>query len=420
MVKIVPKENFEFNPKQEKGAKILADPDKTRVLFRGGSRSGKTFLFVYAIIVRALKCKSKHLLTRFRFRHAKQSLWYETIPDVFSTCFPGMDYYENKSDWFIELKNGSQLWLGGVDEKERTEKILGNEYSTIFFNEVSQIKWNAVILALTRLAEKTDLVNKAYFDCNPPSIHHWSYKIWFEGKDPKTNAPLKDKKRYASIQMNPTDNTANLADDYIEGTLKNLTGADKQRFLEGKYVKDIAGALWSGKYINKYRVEECPPLRRKAIAIDPAVTSKEDSDETGIIAGGRGVDGDGYVTDDLSGKYSPAGWARKVINLYHEGEYDVIVAETNNGGDMVEHTLRSIDPTVNFKQVKASRGKIIRAEPVQGMYEQGKIHHVDELPGLETQMTTWDTSQEDSPDRVDGLVWLLTELMFGQSIGISN
>ena len=155
---------------------------------------------------------------------------------------------------------------------------------------------------------------------------------------------------------------------------------------------------------------------RVVVAIDPAVSTSEDADETGIIVAGRDANGHGYVLADASGRYAPAEWARVAIAAYGAHQADRIVAEINNGGEMVEATLRMIDPNVPFGAVRAARGKVARAEPVAALYEQGRIHHLGAFPQLEDQMCAF-TSDFDrtaagySPDRVDALVWAFTELL---------
>jgi predicted phage terminase large subunit-like protein len=153
---------------------------------------------------------------------------------------------------------------------------------------------------------------------------------------------------------------------------------------------------------------------RIVIGVDPAMTSKASSDETGIVICAKGVDGCGYVLEDLSCRLSPEGWARRIVNAYHEFECDRVVAEVNNGGDLVETVLRTIDAKISYTAVRASRGKRLRAEPLVSWYEQGKIFHVKAFPELEEQMCNYNPmAYDDSPDRLDALVWALTELMLG-------
>lgn len=142
----------------------------THVMAYGGSRSGKTFGFVRGVLVRAFAHKSRHAMLRYRFNHIKASIIYDTLPKVMELCFPGVAEHcrLDKTDWFLTLPNGSEVWFGGLDDKERTEKILGQEYATIYLNECSQIPWASRNMAMTRLAQNTPLRLKAYYDCNPP------------------------------------------------------------------------------------------------------------------------------------------------------------------------------------------------------------------------------------------------------------
>jgi phage terminase large subunit-like protein len=184
-------------------------------------------------------------------------------------------------------------------------------------------------------------------------------------------------------------------------------------------LEDIPGALWHRQQLEDCRIDpkSVPALKRVIVAIDPAVTTGESADETGIIVAGRGMDGKGYVLADLSGKLSPDGWARTAIGAYKSWSADRIVAEVNNGGDLVEATLRAVDPSVAFQKVRASRGKIVRAEPIAALYEQGRIYHAGHLDQLEDQQCTFtpDKIADHSPDRVDACVWALSELFLNDS-----
>lgn len=177
---------------------------------------------------------------------------------------------------------------------------------------------------------------------------------------------------------------------------------------------DQPGALWTRQVLqqNRKNKQDIPDMKRIVVAIDPAVKAVSSSDETGIIVAGLGVDGHGYILEDLSGRYRPSDWAQKALGAYYKYGADRIVAEVNQGGDMVEHTLRTIDPDVAYKSVHATRGKVVRAEPVAALDEQGKIHHVGLLTQLEDQMCGFNENvSRHSPDRVDARVWAITELM---------
>jgi PBSX family phage terminase large subunit len=402
---------MKYTTKQLESSLLMSGQAKFILLY-GGSRSGKTFIIIHNIFLRALKEPgSRHLIVRFAFNHAKQSLWYDTIPKVLSLCFPGLKPIFNKSDWFIELNNGSQIWLGGLDDKERTEKVLGNEYATIFINEASQVSYQSYTTVLTRLAQKTTLVNRVYVDCNPPSTQHWIYKLFIEHKNPESNELLNGE-LFSHIRMNPDDNIQNLPEDYIESVLNTLSHRQQKRFRYGEFVDDVEGALWSYDLIDKYRVDKAPELKTIVVAIDPSGTATQTSDEAGIVCSGIDFLGHGYVLDDISGIYTPNQWATYAIRNLLKWEGNYIVAEVNQGWDMVKTIIHNIDSRHKVVSVHASRGKVARAEPVVALYERGFIHHVGLLPKLEDQMTSWDARENKiSPGRIDALVYGLSDLM---------
>lgn len=213
------------------------------------------------------------------------------------------------------------------------------------------------------------------------------------------------------------ENAANLAPAFLTTITGKYEGTRIGRQeLDGELLEDVVGALWSHAVLDGDRAKTAPVLKRVVVAIDPAVTSGEDADETGIVVAGIAEDGDAYVLEDLSGRYQPHEWAQKAIKAYKKHTADRIVAEVNNGGEMVKATLRAVDPRVPVKSVRASRGKVVRAEPVSALYEKRRVHHVGPLPTLEDQMCSFTTDFDRkragySPDRVDALVWALSELM---------
>lgn len=211
------------------------------------------------------------------------------------------------------------------------------------------------------------------------------------------------------------ENRANLAPSTLAQLERKYAGTRLGRQeLDAVVLDDVPGALWNHDLIDKFRVRKHPDLVRIGVAIDPSTTSEEDSAETGIIVGGVGEDGHGYILDDLSLRGTPAEWAIEAHVGFNKYEADRMIAEANQGGDMIEQTLRSVlekgERMPPYKKVHASRGKLTRAEPVSALYEQGQVHHVGSFAELEDQMCTW-VPGETSPDRMDALVWLLTELM---------
>ena len=209
------------------------------------------------------------------------------------------------------------------------------------------------------------------------------------------------------------DNRAHLSTGFFSRIISRYEGTRLGRQeLNAEVLEDVEGALWSNALIEAARVRKAPDMERIVVAIDPATTSGENADETGIVVAGRGVDGDAYVLRDLSCRMTSNGWGNRAVNAYREFHADRIVAEVNNGGDLVEDVIRTVDRHVSYKAVHASRGKVVRAEPISALYEQKRVHHVGVFPELETQMCSFVPDNLDgSPDRVDALVWALTELM---------
>lgn len=420
---------MKLTAKQNEANEILAS-DAQHILLEGGSRSGKTFLAVRAIVTRALKAaRSRHAIVRFRFKHCKESIGMDTLPKVMAVCFPQVPYEINKSDWFLTLPNGSEIWLGGLDDKERTEKILGKEYATLYLNEVSQIAWASVGIAITRLAQKCvykingverTLSLKMYYDMNPPSKTHWGYVLFHDLKDPDTKKPLKDPHNYARIRLNPYDNQENLLPEYLK-SLENLPERLRKRFLRGEYADSVAGALWNSEMIEKWRdvTDSLPDMQRVIVAIDPSGSGDEDNsanDEIGIIVAGLGIDGNAYVLEDLTCKAGPKVWGNIGATAFDRHQADRIVAETNYGGEMVRFVMQTARPGIPFKKLTASRGKAVRAEPISALTEQGKIRFAGNFPALEDELCSFTTNGyvgTNSPNRGDAFVWAMSELFPG-------
>lgn len=439
-----------LTPKQREANRLLAGPARN-IMLRGGSRSGKTFLLVRAIIQRAINAPgSRHAIFRFRFNHAKTSIWADTLPKVLKLCFPTLRARFDKTDFYLELPNGSQIWIGGLDDKERVEKILGQEYATLYFNESSQIPWNSIEMAMSRLAQLVKLAKeiaaaakrkylalKAYFDCNPPSKLHWSFALFRLKIKPGTKEALPDPHNYVEMKINPDDNRENLPEEYFE-VLDGMSAAKRLRFKDGEWASEVNGALWALEDrrieavrhedgavtpaqnipgIDKHRVAAAPEMRRIVVSVDPSGTKGDGTgDDIGIVVAGLGIDGRAYILQDGTCQMSPEGWGRRAVDLYHRYEADRILGERNYGGDMVRFTVATADKKAAFKEVVASRGKVVRAEPISALYEQGKVSHVGTFPDLEDQMCNFTSSGyvgEGSPDRADALVWALTELMLG-------
>lgn len=417
---------FELTPRQTAATRLLGSGQRHSLLV-GGARSGKTFTLVRAVAVRAIKAAgSRHAILRLHGNAARASVSLDTLPKVFRLCFPGVAITEKRQDGFFVLPNGSEIWIGGLDDKDRVEKILGQEYSTLYFNECSQIPYQSILVARTRLAQKIDgLSQRAYYDLNPSGTGHWTYREFIEGKDPISGAPLAAHDAFAHMFLNPRDNEANLSSEYL-AELAALPERQRRRFLEGLYVAEIDGALWTLDLLERCRAETeqytpgDPRIGRIVVGVDPSGASKpedERSDEIGIVVAGKIDGGRAVVLEDGTVKDGPAGWGKRVAQLAEKWGADMIIAERNFGGAMVESTIRVADPHARVKVITASRGKWVRAEPVSALYEEGKVVHAGRFAAMEDQMTNFSTSGyqgSKSPDRADALVWALTELMLGE------
>ncbi|MBS1050487.1 phage terminase large subunit [Gluconobacter japonicus] len=418
-----------LNPAQAEANRLLGSP-ATHILLRGGSRSGKTFLLVRAIVIRAVKAPgSRHGIFRHRFNALKATVINDTFKKVMRLCFPDLPYTLNQTDWYVRFPNGSEILFHGLDSSDRTEKILGLEFATVYMNEASQISYAARNMLLTRLAQRTGLAPKEYIDANPPTTSHWLYGVFERKVEPKSGQPLPNPEAYATMQINPDANRDNLTPEYL-AFLEGLPEKERQRFLHGNYQTAIEGALWTldrikrdAQVTNANREEILSRMQRIVVSVDPSGCAGEEdkrSDEIGISVCGLDRDGVGRVLADLTGRMGPAQWAKAALDALDLWKADRIVAEKNFGGAMVENTIRAVRPTAPVKLVTASRGKAARAEPVAALYEQGKVVHHGRFPDLEDQMCQFSAAGyqgSKSPDRADALVWGLTELMLEKQIG---
>lgn len=424
---------FRLTERQRAAIDVLAGVATWLMLF-GGGRSGKTFIIIRSIVMRALKAPgSRHLCVRFRFKHIKASIVLDTFPKVMRLCFPEIHYDLSKTDWYAKLPGGSEIWFAGLDDKDRMEKILGMEFATIYVNEASQVAWAGVQLLLTRLAQKVmqvlpgrveqALKLRFLFDCNPPSKAHWAFKVFKQKLDPETKEPLAVPDNYASLQMNPRDNAENLSPEYMEA-MKGLSGRMKRRFVDGEFAEATPNALFDEGVIDAWRVDQGDPLPdfvRVVVSVDPSGASDDeqnaDNDEIGIVVDALGIDGRAYLLEDLTVKGGPSTWGRVAVQAYVRHKADIVVGEGNFGGGMVRSTVQvaatAAGVRVPFKMVTASRGKIQRAEPFSALYEEGKVRHVGIFAKLEDEMCAFSTggyTGPRSPNRADAHIWALAEL----------
>jgi phage terminase large subunit-like protein len=299
----------------------------------------------------------------------------------------------------VTWKNGAQATTFSADEPDQ---IRGPEHDTGWGDEVA--KW--------RYEESWDNLQ-------------FGLRI---GSDPRciaTTTPKPTKLVRAlvrdadtSITKGSTDeNRGNLAQKFIKAIYRKYAGTRLGRQeLDAQLLEDAPGALWKREQIDRFRVRKHPDLVRVVVAIDPSVSATAEGAETGIIVAGLGVDGDGYcLADGTLPQPTPNQWGTSAVSLFHLHRADRVLGEVNNGGDLVESNVRAIDPNVPFSQVRASRGKVVRAEPIANLAEKGRIHNVGSFGALEDELCQWEQGSGKSPNRLDAYVWAFTELMLGQT-----
>jgi len=412
--------------KQQEAIPILKKFNE--VMLAGGSRAGKTYLIIYMFLYRAIQCPCRHLVVRRYGRDVKEAIWYDTLPKVLSNEFPP-GFSEacefNNKHLFIRVPNTegsfSEIWFGGLDAGRSTERILGKEYAGIFINEASEFMYETVNTVATRLAEKTKVKNVLIYDMNPPGRTHWSYHKFIEHKEPVSRQDLKTENGF--FRMNPQDNLDNLPKSYLD-FLEDLPPKAKQRFLEGEFTDESEDAIWKSawvyanksKYKNFEELKAGEQLTQVAIGVDPAISATDHSDLTGIVVVARDVGGHYHVIKDGSIRATPERWAQRVISFADLYKVNYVVIETNQGGDMCRQTLKNAGYTGKVVDVRASVGKHARAEPIAVLYELGKVHHLNtiDLLALEEEMVSYVPDLvKKSPDRMDALVWAITQMNEG-------
>ena len=434
-----------LNEDQIPAEKILKDPLAYFILLFGATGGGKTFLIAKNVLDRAeAAAGSRHLVLRSTAIDCKSIVFNQTFKDVVNAKYwnPNLgeqtawDFMREKLDittepMCIKLPNGSQIDFKGLDNNN-IDRILGSDYSTIFISEASLIEDYTLISTLeTRLRQRVMTINgkplrmKFIMDCNPPSKRHWTYPVFYEGLNYDTRQPHDDQRAYQAYKIETVANRENLADGYVDRLTSAYKGdyIRRKRFLEGMWYDEVENPLFSGNDIQRNRLSPVMPdhielenFIRIIVAVDPAITSHKGSDETGIIVLGEDEDHEFHVLDDLSGKYQPAEWGAVAINALKLWRGNEIIAERNQGGDMVAATISTIDRNVKITTIHASRGKDIRAEGASTAMKNGRIHMRGNFQQLEDQLVEFEIGfnrrkKGYSPDRLDGFVHGINHLL---------
>jgi len=262
----------------------------------------------------------------------------------------------------MTLPNGSEIWVGGLDDKDRVEKILGNEYSTVYFNEISQIAYDGIEVGLTRLAEKSKLTNRAYYDCNPPSPLHWAHKLFIEGINPKDGEPVKNPGMYAHMLMNPDDNRDNLPEGYIENVLDNLSARQRKRFRYGEWVK-AEGVIYEA-FTDAHIIpcQDLPQIERYVVGLDFGLNMA-------AVLIGRAGDNI-YVIDDM-GAYNATASAFS-YEMDSRWDYDIAYCDPA-GGERIQEIAygdkanNSVDPGIDYINAAIESGRFFVCEQAHGV-----------------------------------------------------
>lgn len=430
--------DFTLTSKQIDALRVMTDKRARHTLLLGGSRSGKTLLATRALILRALTYpRSRHLMLRLYRSTAEKYLWKQTLKDTVKKCFNGINFQFNNSRMIMTCPNESSIWVGGLEEGDGGDGLLGSDWNTILFDEANEMLPEGMQKARTRLSLKSYsadnrklCINRTFATVNPTYRTHHLYKTYVQKHDIFRDLPMEDEVSalYNWFRINPVDNMANLSPEYLI-ELRSLSDANRKRFLEGEWSEESKDALFKINDINRARIRTQAEVGainfdKIVVGVDPAVTSGAKADWTGIVVCGwtrpkqtdRRSSGQYYILDDRSVKGTAEEWAQAVYDAYTHWKADLIVGEANNGGDLVEMNIRSVSRVAPYKKVWASRGKAVRAQPVVAVCERGELHVAVSLPELEGEMIGWSPeSGEPSPNRLDAMVWGISELMGGAS-----
>ena len=436
------RKEFIPNAKQQQLNQLVwHDPYVENLLAFGPSRSGKSAIITAMIINRAMSYPgTKHAIFRLTMRSCRSHLFNGTFPDIMKMLYPdlwewmGKNGNINKAESWVEFPNTSKIHFEGLDPNN-IDKVLGAQYATAWVNECNEVQDYDIIQQLaSRLADTAPLVdlntNKPVldadgkvqklrplmiYDCNPDVKTDWDYLCFVEKRHPITGKPFKPEtlRKWRRVFLPRQENDHNLAKGYGDSLEDRYDGSPEMasRFLEGRWRDDNPDALFR-KSMFKYRDRPQDDfLLRIIVAVDPAGSNGNNSDSTGICVVGLGMDGCAYILEDASIKGTPEQWAKRVGELYDSYGADLVVAEKNYGGQMVEHTIRTYRRNMPVKMVTATKGKRVRAEPVAMAYHKDKVFHTDTFKELESQMCAYKSDTKKSPDRMDALVWGVSEVL---------
>jgi phage terminase large subunit-like protein len=376
---------------------------KRYTILTGGRGSGKSYHVAYFLLWLIHEPGHVVLFTRYTLVSAGISIMPEFLEKI--ELLNKLDEFHITKDEIIHKVSGSRIIFKGIktssgNQTANLKSIQG--VTTFILDEAEELTDYDSFEKIDLSIRQQGITNRVVLVMNPSNKSHWVF----------TNYINANRDDVTHIHTTYMDNLANLSESFLEQAerTRQTNPIRYKHIFGGEWLDESEGILWNRMIINQARTDTYT-AKRIVIGVDPATTATMDSDETGIIVGCIDDNGNGYVLEDLSGRYSPSQWGALVGSAYTRWNADCIVAEKNQGGDMVETILRQHHKTARVKLVSATKGKAVRAEPIYGLYEQGKVYHVGQFPILEHQMITFNPESGQSPDRVDALVWLFTDLM---------
>lgn len=386
------------------------------LLLTGGRGSGKSFALTLALALQLRHPGHRILFTRYTLASAADSI----IPEFEEKlALLGLAHEFEKTGANIRHReSGSEILFRGIKTSSgnQTAKLKSLHGITVWvLDEADEMPDEDEFEKIDLSVRSATRPNRIVLAFNPPHVGHWLYsRFWAPHGLEDGFCGVAGGVRF--VHTDYRTNCANLSSQLVAG-LDAMEQANNPRWRHvalGYWAREVTGALWREAMFRRCRPDQVPSLRRVVVAVDPAATASADSDETGIIAAGIDYAGKVWVLDDATLRASPLGWATAALSALKRHNGDRIVAEVNNGGDMVEATIRQADQSAPYRAVHASRGKLVRAEPVAALYEQGRVSHVYGLGKLEAELITYSgRAGERSPNRLDALVWAVTELTSG-------
>lgn len=389
----------------QKQTEFIQSPAKRKII-RAGRRGGKTVGVSIFAVENFLA--GKRILYAAPTQEQVDRFWVSVTRALQEPIDAGV-FYKNETKHIIEMSNTEQriraktAWNADSLRGDYADVLIMDEFQLI-----AEDAWNTV--GAPMLADNN---GNAIFIYTPPSLHSRSVS---KASDPQNAAKMFKRAaadtsgRWAAFNFTSYDNPY-ISKDALDDLAHDMTSVAYRMEIMAEDLNEAPGALWKRTDIDTARVLQSPDLDRVVVGVDPSATAG--GDEAGIITAGRKGD-DYYTIADDSIQGSPQTWARAAVTAYHRHKADVLVAEDNNGGEMVEAVIKQVDVTVNVKRVHASRGKVTRAEPIAAISEQGRDHHVGTFAALEDELCLW-MPGDASPNRLDAKVWALTELLEGAS-----